>query len=101
MPRYIPQVVLNYQRKSTEGWNISNSLTDIAGGVFSIMQQCVDAYALKVKTLQVHLGQHGCRQELYLSSAPDGTPRNLPCAASRTDVACVYACQDWSILTGA
>ena len=51
MHRYIPQVVLNYQRKSTEGWNISNSLTDIAGGIFSIMQQCVDAYALQVRTL--------------------------------------------------
>ena len=47
--RYFPQVYLNYQRKSTIGWSVSNALTDMSGGLFSLAQQSLDAYALKVR----------------------------------------------------
>ena len=52
--RYFPQVYLNYQRKSTIGWSVSNALTDMSGGLFSLAQQSLDAYALKVRA-------SGCR----------------------------------------
>ncbi|GAB9466723.1 Lysosomal cystine transporter [Globisporangium polare] len=41
----IPQIVLNYQRKSTIGWTIWNVLLDIAGGLLSIGQQVLDSAA--------------------------------------------------------
>lgn len=41
----IPQIVLNYQRKSTVGWTIWNVLLDIAGGLLSIGQQVLDSAA--------------------------------------------------------
>ncbi|TDH72288.1 hypothetical protein CCR75_002529 [Bremia lactucae] len=41
----LPQIVLNYQRKSTVGWTIWNVLLDMAGGVLSIGQQVLDAKA--------------------------------------------------------
>lgn len=41
----LPQIVLNYQRKSTVGWTIWNVLLDIAGGLLSIGQQVLDAKA--------------------------------------------------------
>ncbi|CAH0478425.1 unnamed protein product [Peronospora belbahrii] len=41
----LPQIVLNYQRKSTIGWTIWNVLLDIAGGLLSIGQQVLDAAA--------------------------------------------------------
>ena len=47
--RYFPQVYLNYQRKSTIGWSVSNALTDMSGGLFSLAQQSLDAYALRVR----------------------------------------------------
>eukprot|EP00884_Botryococcus_braunii_P002647 jgi/Botrbrau1/12383/Bobra.0084s0006.1 len=40
--KYIPQLVLNYERKSTIGWNISNALTDLSGGILSLSQQGLD-----------------------------------------------------------
>ena len=46
--RYFPQVWLNYRRKSTIGWSVSNAMTDMSGGLFSLAQQSLDAYALKV-----------------------------------------------------
>ena len=47
--RYFPQVYLNFQRKSTIGWSVSNALTDMSGGLFSLAQQSLDAYALRVR----------------------------------------------------
>jgi cystinosin len=40
----IPQVYLNYVRKSTTGWSIINVIMDCVGGVFSIMQILIDCW---------------------------------------------------------
>ena len=43
--KYIPQVLLNYRRKSTRGWSIWNVLLDFSGGILSVLQlvlDCVD-----------------------------------------------------------
>jgi cystinosin len=40
--KYIPQVVLNYQRKSTVGWSIWQILLDFGGGVLSTSQLVLD-----------------------------------------------------------
>lgn len=40
--KYIPQVYLNFKRKSTVGWSILNITLDFTGGVFSIAQQAID-----------------------------------------------------------
>eukprot|EP00979_Chaetoceros_neogracilis_P009968 scaffold2340_cov292-Chaetoceros_neogracile.AAC.2 len=44
--KYIPQVILNYQRKSTIGWNVYNVLLDFAGGLLSLVQLIMDAVAM-------------------------------------------------------
>lgn len=36
--KYIPQVLLNYRRKSTAGWSIWNILLDLTGGTLSDLQ---------------------------------------------------------------
>mmetsp|Transcript_13230 Transcript_13230/g.28086 ORF Transcript_13230/g.28086 Transcript_13230/m.28086 type:complete len:276 (-) Transcript_13230:78-905(-) len=43
--KYIPQVALNYQRKSTSGWQIWNILLDFSGGTLSIVQLVGDSMA--------------------------------------------------------
>ncbi|EGZ09939.1 hypothetical protein PHYSODRAFT_318424 [Phytophthora sojae] len=43
--KYLPQITLNYQRKSTVGWTIWNVQLDFAGGLLSIAQQVLDAAA--------------------------------------------------------
>jgi cystinosin len=40
--KYIPQVIKNYQRKSTKGWSIFNILLDMTGGFFSFAQNIID-----------------------------------------------------------
>lgn len=40
--KHIPQVLSNFQRKSTSGWNIHNILLDVVGGLFSFGQNFVD-----------------------------------------------------------
>uniref|UniRef100_A0A7S2F7M0 Cystinosin n=1 Tax=Alexandrium andersonii TaxID=327968 RepID=A0A7S2F7M0_9DINO len=40
--KYCPQVWMNFQRKSTEGWNIYNVLLDFTGGLLSVMQLLLD-----------------------------------------------------------
>ena len=45
--KYIPQVVLNIQRKSTVGWSIWNILLDFTGGCLSIMQLVLDCADMK------------------------------------------------------
>jgi hypothetical protein len=42
--KYIPQVYMNYKRKSTEGWSIGNVLLDFTGGLLSIIQLMLDGY---------------------------------------------------------
>ncbi|XP_059846864.1 cystinosin-like [Hypanus sabinus] len=42
--KYIPQVYMNYQRKSTVGWCIWNTLLDLTGGAFSILQMFLQSY---------------------------------------------------------
>src|SRR5271163_1064619 len=41
--KYIPQVWVNYKRKSTQGWSIWQILLDLTGGVLSILQLVIDA----------------------------------------------------------
>ena len=41
--KYIPQVYLNYKRKSTMGWNVYNVILDFIGGLFSTAQLFLDA----------------------------------------------------------
>ncbi|CAI2376616.1 unnamed protein product [Moneuplotes crassus] len=40
--KYIPQIVLNYRRKSTEGYSILGVIFDFSGGVLSIVQLVID-----------------------------------------------------------
>ncbi|KAF4987024.1 hypothetical protein FDECE_15641 [Fusarium decemcellulare] len=42
--KYTPQIVANYNNKSTEGWSISQILLDVTGGVLSVSQQAIDSY---------------------------------------------------------
>jgi len=41
--KYVPQVYLNWKRKSTVGWSLENVLLDFTGGTFSFIQIIVDA----------------------------------------------------------
>lgn len=41
--KYMPQVWLNYRRKSTKGWSITNIILDFVGGSFSILQDVIKA----------------------------------------------------------
>lgn len=41
--KYLPQVLLNRQRKSTKGFSIEAVLLDFAGGVLSLLQLVIDA----------------------------------------------------------
>lgn len=41
--KYVPQVWLNYMRKSTVGWSILNILLDFLGGTLSLAQMLLDA----------------------------------------------------------
>ena len=45
--KYMPQVWLNYKRKSTIGWTIHNVLLDFTGGLTSTTQLFVDARSWK------------------------------------------------------
>ncbi|GAA5823364.1 hypothetical protein JCM5353_008250 [Sporobolomyces roseus] len=42
--KYVPQVKLNYQRKSTVGWSIENILLDLTGGTLSLAQLVLDSW---------------------------------------------------------
>eukprot|EP00164_Ancoracysta_twista_P001389 GFYU01001811.1.p1 GENE.GFYU01001811.1~~GFYU01001811.1.p1 ORF type:complete len:336 (+),score=89.75 GFYU01001811.1:163-1170(+) len=41
--KYLPQVYLNWSRKSTVGWNIWNVLLDFTGGALSVVQLLMDS----------------------------------------------------------
>lgn len=43
MTKYLPQIKLNRDRKSTKGFSIENILLDLIGGVLSLLQLVVDA----------------------------------------------------------
>lgn len=40
--KYLPQVYLNWYRKTTVGWSLENVLLDFVGGTFSLVQIFVD-----------------------------------------------------------
>ncbi|KAH7152430.1 PQ loop repeat-domain-containing protein [Dactylonectria estremocensis] len=42
--KYMPQMILNYRNKSTEGWSIVQILLDLTGGILSVTQQGIDSY---------------------------------------------------------
>ncbi|GKZ00624.1 hypothetical protein MPSEU_001014500 [Mayamaea pseudoterrestris] len=44
--KYVPQVHLNYQRKSTLGWSIWQIILDFSGGILSDLQLVGDCYVL-------------------------------------------------------
>lgn len=44
--KYVPQVILNYQRQSTSGWSIWNIILDFSGGILSDLQLVLDCAAL-------------------------------------------------------
>ena len=41
--KYLPQIVYHYKNKSIGEWNLWNTHTDIAGGIFLIAQITADA----------------------------------------------------------
>jgi len=43
--KYCPQVWMNHRRKNTDGWNINNVLLDFSGGLLSVAQLLLDAWA--------------------------------------------------------
>lgn len=43
---YLPQIILNYQRRSTDGWNVWNVIFDCMGGLFSMFQLILDSVDL-------------------------------------------------------
>eukprot|EP00401_Gymnodinium_catenatum_P010269 CAMPEP_0117608478 /NCGR_PEP_ID=MMETSP0784-20121206/80829_1 /TAXON_ID=39447 /ORGANISM="" /LENGTH=303 /DNA_ID=CAMNT_0005411753 /DNA_START=50 /DNA_END=961 /DNA_ORIENTATION=+ len=44
--KYLPQVWMNYKRKSTDGWSIHNVVLDFLGGFLSVFQLILDAWRL-------------------------------------------------------
>jgi len=45
--KYLPQVLLNAKRKSTEGWSVWTVTLDITGGILSLLQLAFDSMAMK------------------------------------------------------
>ena len=43
--KYVPQVILNYRRKSTVGWSLANVLLDFTGGSLSLLQSAINSAA--------------------------------------------------------
>jgi len=41
--KYIPQLLLNHQRKSTDGWSLHNVVLDFTGGFLSFVQLYIDS----------------------------------------------------------
>lgn len=44
--KYLPQMYLNFERKSTVGWSIGNIILDLSGGFFSLLQVFIDCITL-------------------------------------------------------
>jgi len=54
--KYIPQLVWNYNRKTTEGWSIFNVFMDLTGGIFSVSETAlrivfISEYSLNITKL--------------------------------------------------
>jgi cystinosin len=45
LTKYTPQAVMNWRRRSTEGWSIHNVLLDFTGGLLSVLQLVIDCSA--------------------------------------------------------
>lgn len=77
MVKYIPQVLTNYHRQSTEGWSIEQILMDLLGGVLSVMQLVIDSSlqadwsGLTNNSVKLGLGSLSCFFDLVrFSSLP-------------------------------
>ena len=46
--KYLPQVYLNWKRKSTVGWSLANVMLDLTGGLLSLAQMIIESVALGV-----------------------------------------------------
>jgi len=46
--KYIPQACLNYRRKSTVGFSISQILLDLTGGILSLLQSILENYNFNI-----------------------------------------------------
>lgn len=44
--KFLPQVLFNYERKSTQGWSMPGTVMDLCGSVLSISQLVLDCYFL-------------------------------------------------------
>mmetsp|Transcript_23144 Transcript_23144/g.33914 ORF Transcript_23144/g.33914 Transcript_23144/m.33914 type:complete len:398 (-) Transcript_23144:67-1260(-) len=44
MIKYVPQALLNYTRKSTQGWSITTCTLDLIGSTLSLLQLMLDCY---------------------------------------------------------
>jgi len=44
---YFPQLLLNFQRRSTDGWNVWNVIFDCTGGLMSMLQLVLDSVDLR------------------------------------------------------
>ncbi|XP_052863590.1 cystinosin homolog [Anopheles cruzii] len=42
--KYVPQVYMNFKRKSTEGFSISNRIVDLIGGLLSLLQMILNSW---------------------------------------------------------
>lgn len=49
--KYVPQAVMNYRRKSTDGWSIGNIILDFTGGTLSMLQMMLNSYNYSKKIL--------------------------------------------------
>lgn len=45
--KFLPQVLHNYERKSTRGWSMPGTIMDLIGSVLSIAQLLLDCYFMK------------------------------------------------------
>ena len=45
--KYLPQIIYNYKKKTTHGWNIYNTHFDIAGGLFLLVELIINTVANK------------------------------------------------------
>jgi cystinosin len=95
---YLPQLLLNFTRKSTDGWNLWNVIFDCTGGLMSLLQLVLDSVDLS----DLHNGLLGNIPKLILSFITlifdvSFAPRvsigfNLPCSFVRLTylVACSF-----------
>ncbi|KAK9826095.1 hypothetical protein WJX81_001816, partial [Elliptochloris bilobata] len=51
MAMYLPQVLLNHERRSTAGFSIEQVLCDFAGGILSLFQLCLEAVVMQDTSL--------------------------------------------------